>query len=65
MTATEKAAFESLFDAIEAKGDAECKIMLLVANLREMGTPWSLIGEALGTTRQAAQQRYGRHERAS
>lgn len=62
---TQTAAFESLFDAIEAKSDAEGRIMLLVARLRELDVPWSLIGEVLGVSRQAAQQRYGAHERAS
>lgn len=57
--------FESLFDAIEAKTDAEGRIMLLVARLRELDTPWSLIGEALGVSKQAAWERYGAHERAS
>jgi hypothetical protein len=28
--------------------------------LRENGCPWSVIAEALGVSRQAAQQRYGR-----
>lgn len=31
----------------------------VVATLREEGMTWALIGDALGTTRQAAQQRYG------
>ena len=31
-----------------------------VGRLREAGVSWATIGLALGTTRQAAQQRYGR-----
>lgn len=31
-----------------------------VAHLRAAGISWALIGLAVGTTRQAAQQRYGR-----
>ena len=62
LTPAQKTAFESLFDAVEAKSDVEGRIQCVVAYLRELDTPWSLIGEVLGVTRQAAQQRYGRHE---
>jgi hypothetical protein len=32
----------------------------LVGEARQQGLSWAAIGAALGTTRQAAQQRYGR-----
>lgn len=32
---------------------------MLVRHLRSMGVPWSRIGDAVGTTRQGAWQRYG------
>lgn len=32
----------------------------LVRTLRERGCPWSVIGTALGISKQAAQQRFGR-----
>lgn len=41
------------------RADSEA-ILATVDALREAGCPWSLIGQALGVTRQAAQQRYGR-----
>lgn len=31
----------------------------LVKQLREQGCPWSVVGTALGITKQAAQQRFG------
>jgi hypothetical protein len=65
LSPAQKDTFESLFDAIEAKSDAEGRIMLLIARMRELDTPWSLIAETLGVTKQAAWERYGRHERAS
>lgn len=38
----------------------ERDIEFSVSAARAAGVPWSVIGEALGVTRQAAQQRYGR-----
>ena len=38
----------------------ESEIASAVSDDRMAGTPWSAIGGALGMTRQAAQQRYGR-----
>jgi hypothetical protein len=38
---------------------AEKATALVVADLRREGATWEAIGELLGVTRQAAQQRYG------
>jgi Txe/YoeB family toxin of Txe-Axe toxin-antitoxin module len=38
---------------------AEQQIGRLVRSLRRDGCPWSVIGTALGITKQAAQQRFG------
>ena len=35
------------------------RIRLMVKTLRAADVPWSAIGDALGVTKQAAQQRYG------
>lgn len=38
----------------------EADILFSVSAARAAGVPWSVIGEALGVTKQAAQQRYGK-----
>ena len=37
---------------------SECEVVDAVRAARSAGTPWSKIGEILGTSAQAAQQRY-------
>ncbi len=45
---------------LAAQRDAiEESIRLSVLSLREIDIPWRVIGETIGTTRSAAQQRYG------
>lgn len=39
----------------------EREIAVCVSAARAAGVPWSRIGEALGVSKQAAQQRYGAH----
>ncbi|NED95865.1 hypothetical protein G1H11_11135 [Phytoactinopolyspora alkaliphila] len=41
--------------------DAEQELRDAVAEARAAGDTWSMIGIALGTTRQAAFQRFGKH----
>ena len=38
----------------------DAELRRTVRTLRQDGCPWSVIGDALGTTRQAAQMRYGK-----
>jgi hypothetical protein len=65
LDATGKRAERSL-DALEWLGQANSRtdelIALAVAGLRAQGVSWELIGEALGITRQAAWQRFGRQD---
>lgn len=42
-----------------ARAHSERQILDAVASARAAGVPWSRIGELLGTSAQAAQQRYG------
>ena len=43
-------------------GEAEVFLALRVHQARDKGITWSAIGDVLGMTRQAAQQRFGRVE---
>lgn len=45
--------------AAVARARSERQILEAVAAARTAGIPWSKIGELLGTSAQAAQQRYG------
>ncbi len=45
--------------AVLAKAHGERQIAEAVAAARSRGIPWKRIGEILGTSTQAAQQRYG------
>ena len=57
MDATNSAILRS-YAALAA--DVDQAIRERVASARSMGESWASIGEALGITRQAAQQRFGR-----
>ena len=48
-----------LAEGVRTIRQAESTLREHVAWLREQGCPWSVIGDALGVSRQAAQQRYG------
>ena len=48
-----------LKDLCEQRDRLELLISDEVERMRENDQPWSLIADALGVTRQAAQQRYG------
>lgn len=51
---------EALRQALDAVRTAESRLRSAVDAAREAGHPWSEIGDVLGTTRQAAFQRFGR-----
>ncbi len=45
--------------AVVARAQGERQVMEAVAAARAAGVPWAKIGEILGTSAQAAHQRYG------
>lgn len=49
-----------LADMLAVRDEMDAAIRAAVAGMRERGEAWSYIAEGLGTTRQAAQQRYSR-----
>ncbi|MDN5855518.1 MAG: hypothetical protein L0K86_22275 [Actinomycetia bacterium] len=53
-------AFARLLRAANARVQAEAEIAEAVAEARQAGYSWAMIGGAVGTTGQAAQQRYGK-----
>lgn len=48
-------------DLANYRGFLEEAIAVAVTRARECGEGWGTIGDALGTSKQAAQQRYGGH----
>ncbi len=54
-----QAAVVDLHNAVVDRGRAEARILAAVTRARSEGVSWSVLGAALGTSRQAAQQRYG------
>ena len=52
--------YRNLEAAVRARSEAEEAIVKAVAAMRADGDTWATIGWILGTTGQAAQQRYGR-----
>lgn len=55
----EHVALAGLRDAVVERGQAEAHIAAGVAQARAAGASWSVISVVLGTSRQAAQKRYG------
>jgi len=53
------AAFRALRDAVVARSDAERAVRGAVDTARTQGYSWALIGGLLGTSGEAARQRYG------
>jgi hypothetical protein len=51
--------FRRILEARENLGAAEQELRDAVRSARDAGDSWTLIGAALDTTRQAAQQRFG------
>jgi hypothetical protein len=57
-------AFTALRDAVLSRSDAERSIKAAVENARAHGYSWALIGSLLGTSGEAARQRYAIKQRA-
>lgn len=57
-------AFSALRDAALARSDAERSIKTAVEHARARGYSWALIGSVLGTSGEAARQRYGTKQKA-
>ncbi len=51
--------FAALRDAVVSRSDAERSIMTAVGKARAAGYSWAFIGSLLGTSGEAARQRYG------
>lgn len=51
--------FTALRDAVIARSQAERGVSDAVAGARDRGCSWSVIGSLLGTSGEAARQRYG------
>lgn len=52
--------FRAIIAASEALADADAKLRTTVREAREAGDSWTVIGAALGISRQAAQQRFAK-----
>lgn len=59
MTSLNADVARALGSALRRQLAAERDIQRIVYEARMAGVPWSVIGTALGVTKQAAQQRYG------
>lgn len=57
-------AFVALRDAVIARSEAERSIKAAVDDARADGYSWEVIGSLLGTTGEAARQRYGAKQEA-
>lgn len=62
-SADENDAYARLLRAASRRAEVESEIVEAVFAAREAGYSWAMIGGALGTTGQAAQQRYGKLSR--
>jgi len=49
-----------LGDMIQVRDEMDAAIQAAIDGMRDRGRSWSYIGKGLGTSRQAAQQTYGR-----
>lgn len=52
--------YRALLEAVQSRADGERAIVQAVAAMRRANYPWWSIGGVLGTSGQAAQQRYGK-----
>ena len=57
-------ALSGLRRAVTARSDAERSIRDAVDHARQAGLSWALIGSAIGTSGEAARQRYGQAHKA-
>jgi len=53
-------AFRRIVAAVESVREADAELTAAVREARKRGDSWTAIAVALGTTRQAAQQRFGK-----
>jgi len=58
------AVFAALRDAVVSRSDAERSIRTAVGEARAHGYSWAFIGSMLGTSGEAARQRYGAKQEA-
>ena len=56
--------FEALRDAVVSRSDAERSIKAAVTDARTHGYTWAFIGSLLGTSGEAARQRYASKQEA-
>ncbi len=56
--------FEALRGAVISRSDAERSVRAAVEQARAHGYSWALIGSVLGTSGEAARQRYGTKQEA-
>ncbi len=56
--------FQALRDAALSRSDAERSISVAVEQARASGYSWAFIGSMLGTSGEAARQRYGTKQKA-
>jgi len=56
----ERPDFDAIVAAVEARDAAQREVDLRVAQARDHGASWTLIGAALGVTRQSAHERYAK-----
>ncbi len=56
----DREAVTALRSAVQERSDAERHVLDAVRSAREAGLSWSAIGALVGTTGEAARQRYGR-----
>jgi len=57
---TEESLIEDLRVAQRAAEEAESNLVAAIANMRRRGWSWQRVGEVLGTSRQAAWERFHR-----
>lgn len=48
----------ALYEAARDRAEAEARLAAAVANARGNGVPWAKVGELVGTSGEAARQRY-------
>ncbi|SIJ34300.1 hypothetical protein [Mycobacteroides abscessus] len=58
--ARDATAFRRIVAAVEAVQEADSELVEAVRSARQVGDSWTAIAVALGTTRQAAQQRFSK-----
>lgn len=58
------APLHALRDAVSNRADSERRVRTAVDEARAAGYPWAIIGSMLGTSGEAARQRYGTQKSA-